>query len=336
MKRITFLVTLIILMSFTVIYLGAATHTVKKGDTLSGIAKQYGITLSQLKEMNNLSSNTIKIGQVLKVEEDFSEDLDEDDWYVGEDEWYAYEMSALEELFGVWYGNPELKSLTDDDLNALIYDDVPDEDLSPEHICEWFRRKISEQNPSQEAIDLVTVTCLSPDTFDQAIRLTTRADMLPIKEALLEYKPQMLAHRAENEREWNEFKAQQEEEERKAKALSSGPGLFDLEFGMTRAQVKSTLAKNNFAVTGSLDENSLFYGNKAHQFVEFIIVSFESDNKLRGWAISYKSNVTKLKFASVCEYLTQCHGTDYRVEEGNLIWNLANNRTCVAEPAGGN
>lgn len=42
-------------------------HTVVKGDTLSGIAKKYGTTVSNLKKVNNLTSDTIKIGQKLKI-----------------------------------------------------------------------------------------------------------------------------------------------------------------------------------------------------------------------------------------------------------------------------
>lgn len=48
---------------------GAATYTVKSGDTLSGIATRHGITVNQLKQWNGLSSNNIKPGQKLKVKE---------------------------------------------------------------------------------------------------------------------------------------------------------------------------------------------------------------------------------------------------------------------------
>lgn len=43
------------------------TYKVKQGDSLSKIAKTYHITVSQLKSWNHLSSNLIKINQVLKI-----------------------------------------------------------------------------------------------------------------------------------------------------------------------------------------------------------------------------------------------------------------------------
>ena len=43
------------------------TYTVKSGDTLSGIATRHGVTVAQLKQWNNLTSNNIKIGQKLKM-----------------------------------------------------------------------------------------------------------------------------------------------------------------------------------------------------------------------------------------------------------------------------
>lgn len=42
-------------------------HTVKKGETLSSIAKKYHISVANLKRWNNLKSNTIKINQKLRV-----------------------------------------------------------------------------------------------------------------------------------------------------------------------------------------------------------------------------------------------------------------------------
>lgn len=45
----------------------AKTHTVRSGDTLYGIGLKYGVTVNQLKSWNNLNSNLIHPGDVLKV-----------------------------------------------------------------------------------------------------------------------------------------------------------------------------------------------------------------------------------------------------------------------------
>jgi N-acetylmuramoyl-L-alanine amidase len=42
-------------------------YTVSRGDSLSVIAQRFGVSLSELKAINNLSSNTIHIGQVLNI-----------------------------------------------------------------------------------------------------------------------------------------------------------------------------------------------------------------------------------------------------------------------------
>lgn len=42
-------------------------YTVQKGDTLYGISKQFGISVDAIKNANNLTSNSISVGQVLKI-----------------------------------------------------------------------------------------------------------------------------------------------------------------------------------------------------------------------------------------------------------------------------
>jgi membrane-bound lytic murein transglycosylase D len=42
-------------------------HTVKKGDTLSSVARKYGISVAQLKKMNGLKKDSIRTGQRLRV-----------------------------------------------------------------------------------------------------------------------------------------------------------------------------------------------------------------------------------------------------------------------------
>lgn len=43
------------------------THKVVSGDTLFSLGKKYGLTVAELKSINNLTSDTIKVGQVLKL-----------------------------------------------------------------------------------------------------------------------------------------------------------------------------------------------------------------------------------------------------------------------------
>lgn len=46
---------------------GHATHVVSRGDTLSGIASRYAISMNELRNHNRLSSSQIRIGQTLSI-----------------------------------------------------------------------------------------------------------------------------------------------------------------------------------------------------------------------------------------------------------------------------
>ena len=52
----------------------STSYTVKSGDTLYKIANQFGLSLNELKSINNLSTNNLSIGQVLKVKKDTGND----------------------------------------------------------------------------------------------------------------------------------------------------------------------------------------------------------------------------------------------------------------------
>lgn len=53
-------------------------YIVKKGDTLWDIARKYGMTVNELKSLNNLSTNMLKIGQTLKVKPTEKEEIKEE------------------------------------------------------------------------------------------------------------------------------------------------------------------------------------------------------------------------------------------------------------------
>ncbi|MBU0913429.1 MAG: N-acetylmuramoyl-L-alanine amidase [Gammaproteobacteria bacterium] len=46
---------------------GSRTHKVKRGESLSRVAKQYGVSMAELRRHNNLKSDNILIGQVLRI-----------------------------------------------------------------------------------------------------------------------------------------------------------------------------------------------------------------------------------------------------------------------------
>ena len=52
------------------VQLAAHNHRISRGETLSGIAQHYGVSMRHIREVNNISGNQIQAGKVLKIRPD--------------------------------------------------------------------------------------------------------------------------------------------------------------------------------------------------------------------------------------------------------------------------
>ena len=52
---------------FPTLQMAATSHTIQRGETLSDIAARYNLSVSTLRQVNKLSNDNIRIGQVLKI-----------------------------------------------------------------------------------------------------------------------------------------------------------------------------------------------------------------------------------------------------------------------------
>ena len=73
---------------------GSGYYVVKKGDSLWSIAKKYGVTVAALKELNNLTSNSLSIGQTLKIPGN-------EEGETPSDEYINYQVKVGDTLYGI-------------------------------------------------------------------------------------------------------------------------------------------------------------------------------------------------------------------------------------------
>lgn len=64
------------------VYVSASHHKVRRGDSLWNIARRYGTTTKEIQELNNLTSTTLYIGQVLKLPGAMNEPAPKGSWKI--------------------------------------------------------------------------------------------------------------------------------------------------------------------------------------------------------------------------------------------------------------
>ena len=105
------------------------TYTVQKGDSLYSIARKLGTTVNELKSLNNLTSNNLSIGQILKIPSKF----------VSNDDNEIYVVKAGDSLYSISnkYNTTvdelkQLNNLTTNTLNVGQLIKIPSATITPD------------------------------------------------------------------------------------------------------------------------------------------------------------------------------------------------------------
>lgn len=126
------------------------THKVGEGETLFAISRRYGVSVTQIKEWNNLATNALKLGQDLKIERESELELME-----GEGETNAAIGVALEEVVDTvsQKTNEEPEPVQEQETEAVTeevepvkYDGTPFNSIE----IQGFAEVIEEENPSDK------------------------------------------------------------------------------------------------------------------------------------------------------------------------------------------
>ena len=91
-----------------------STYIVKKGDSLYSIANKYNTTIDELKRINNLTSNILSIGQVLKLPSDKVSDIEK------EENTISYTVQKGDSLYSI----ARKYDTTIDRIKKLIYHQI--------------------------------------------------------------------------------------------------------------------------------------------------------------------------------------------------------------------
>lgn len=135
-------------------------YIVKSGDTLYGIAGKYGITVDDLKKMNNLSNNMLKIGQKLVISK---EKLNNEEVYVvksGDTLWSIAKKNGI--------SVDELKTVNNLNSNSLSIGQklkIPNKDMKKYIVKSGDTLYSIAKNNNTNVNDLIELNNLSNSTL---------------------------------------------------------------------------------------------------------------------------------------------------------------------------
>ena len=117
-----------------------STYIVKKGDSLYSIANKYNTTIDELKRINNLTSNILSIGQVLKLPSDKVSDIEKEENTISYTVQKGDSLYSIAKKFGITVDEiKSLNNLTSNNLaigeQLMIKGSTGDEPINPEEEC---------------------------------------------------------------------------------------------------------------------------------------------------------------------------------------------------------